>query len=351
MTSDSIDKSVKRFLTDIFFGSKPNTPYSTMDFVHLLLDAVEHQDFVNNTSMRLGGPTGETLFKRLEKVDQEQLFAAFASQLIVTGHQIVRLVRNREVALAFDTTDEPFYGKVEGLWIHPYCEAKGSTGCFKFLTVSAVDRQNRLILGVLPVPVGADMVALIERLLLQARQIINPRLCLFDRGFDSYELVQKLRYQLFWKKPAWTTNQFKIMKRNEIREVNRVGTYSKHKTKHKVKLRFVLIKSYRRFAKSKAFNWVFCTNTRQKSKQSYIDKYRMRWGIETIFRVLDNAQIKTTTKNVLIRYFLVLICCLVYNLWKLAIVIDGTISLKNFVVAIIKLLPLPKQRPINVPNG
>lgn len=356
MVSQPIDHDMKTFLTNSFCGTRSNTPYSTMDFVRLLLDAVEHQDFVHNTSLRLGGPTGETLFHRLKDVDTEQLMDAFCTQLVVTGRHMTRLLRNREVALAFDTTDEPYYGRVAGLWIHPYCDAKGSTGCFKFLTVSAVDRQNRLILGVLPVCVGADMVLLVERLLVQAKQVINPRLCLFDRGFDSYELVERLQtlgvhYQLLWRKAAWVKKELLTMDCGEIREVNRVGSYSKNKTKHKVRLRFVLIKKYRRFANGKAYNWLFCTNTRERWAHSYVDKYRMRWGIETIFRVLDNAQIKTTTKNYLIRYFLVLFCCLVYNLWKLAVLKNGSISLKNFIVAIIVFLPTIKQRPITVPDG
>jgi putative transposase len=327
-----------------------------MDFVRLLVDAVEHQDFVNNTSVRLGGPTGETLFHRLENVTSEHLFGVFQAQLIAAGRVMTRLLRNREVALAFDTTDEPYYGAVAGLWIHPHCDARGSSGCFKFLTVSAVDRGNKLILGVLPIPIGADMVASVERLLLQAQQIITPRLCLFDRGFDSYELIERLqalgiRYQLLWRKAAWTTREFSRMTPGEVREVKRVGTYGKHKSKYKVHLRFVLIKKYRRYANGKAFNWLFCTNTRERWAHSYVDKYRMRWGIETIFRVLDNAQIKTTTKNPVIRYFLVLFCCMVYNLWKLAVLENGIISLKNFAVALIRLLPANKRRPLNVPAG
>jgi len=327
-----------------------------MDFVHLLLDAVEHRDFVNNTSLRLGGPTGETVFARLKEASIDLVSQAFGVQLASVLRLVSRLLRNRSVALAFDTTDEPFYGCVEGLWVHPHCDAKGSTGCFKFLTVSAVDRQNRLVLGCLPVSVGADIVTLVERLLVQARDVIHPRLCLFDRGFDNYQLVDKLqflgvRYQLLWRKSAWTKKELRVMRRGDIREVNRTGVYSRDKTKHKVHLRFVLIKRYRRFAKGKAYDWVFCTNTRERWAHSYVDKYRQRWGIETVFRVLDNVQIKTTTKNVVIRHFLVLFCCLVYNLWKLTVLEDGQISLKNFTVAIISLLPALERRPVTVPGG
>jgi hypothetical protein len=356
MVSTPIDHELRKFLTDSFCGTRPNTPYSTIDFVHLLLDAVEHQDFVNNTSLRLGGPTGETVFARLKEASVDSLTQAFVAQLQGMLRFLSRLLRNRTVALAFDTTDEPYYGRVAGLWIHPHCDAKGSTGCFKFLSVSAVDAKNRLVLGVLPVSVGADIVGLVERLLLQARRVISPRLCLFDRGFDNYQLVERLqalgvRYQLLWRKSSWTTKTLRKMARGEIREVNRTGAYARNKTKYKVRLRFVLIKGYRRFVKGKAHDWVFCTNTRERWAHTYVDKYRQRWGIETVFRVLDTVQIKTTTKNVIIRHFLYLFSCLVYNLWKLTVVHDGQISLKNFTVMVLRLLPQPTMRPIKVPDG
>lgn len=122
------------------------------------------------------------------------------------------------------------------------------------------------------------------------------------------------------------------MKKGEIREVNRQGTYSRDKSKYKIKLRFVLIKKYKRYKNCKAYNWVFCTNTRQKSQHFYVDKYRKRWNIETTFRVLDNIQIKTTTKNEIIRYFINMFCCLIYNLWKITNILEYIITLKNFVV-------------------
>ena len=45
-------------------------------------------------------------------------------------------------------------------------------------------------------------------------------------------------------------------------------------------------------------------------------RYKKRWGIETIFRVTDNIRIYTTSTNPLIRYFLFMFTCFVYNIWK-----------------------------------
>lgn len=348
------DKAVKNFLKQIFCGVGANSPYVLSDFVNVLLDAVEHADFTNNTCVRVGGPTGETVFSRLKDADFEKINNAFLSVLCDVFVMLKRLLRNRKVGLAFDTTDEPYYGDVEGLWIHPQKPMRGTTGCFKFITVSCTNVQTKFILGSLPVRIGADIVALVKKLLEQARKFVHVEIALFDRGFDNLQLVDELqkmnvRYQILWRKNNWTKKIFKKMQRGEIKEVNRTGTYSRDKTKHKVSLRFVLIKKYKRHNKAKEYNWIFCTNTRQKWAHNYVDKYRKRWNIETTFRVLDNIQIKTTSKNEIIRYFINMFCCLVYNLWKLKNILECKITLKNFVVKIIKQIKQTTQNPI--PDG
>jgi putative transposase len=351
MTHNSIDKPLKKFLTDIFYATKPNSPYQTGDFARVLTDAADRQDFVNNTSMRLGGPTGETVFARLKGVDIPVITAALLSQVQQFMPQIRRLLRNRNVALAFDTTDDPYYGSVEGLWIHPYCEAPGSTGCFKYITVSIVDRKDRCIVGCLPVRRGEYIEELIMMILDAIQHLVRTTLCLFDRGFDNYRLVallkqRKLCYQILWRKDKWTKPILKSMKRGEIHEVIEEKKYTHNKTKHRVKIRFVFIKKYRRFHGQKAYDWVFVTNIRYKQKYQYVDSYRMRWGVETVFRILDTVRIKTTTKSHVIRYFLNAFCCLLYNLWKVLKTEGYEVSFKNFVAVILQQMPAIKRRPI-----
>ena len=329
-------KLVKHFLNKTFCIVGRNSPYIIDDFVHILLDATEHEDFINNTGIRVGGPTGETVFSRLKNADFDKIKTAFSDCLKSIFPSLKRLLRNRQVALAFDITEEPFYGTVEGLWIHPYCEARGSTGCFKYLTVSCTDKNNKIILGSLPVRIGADIVDLVREMLITARRFVSIEMTTFDRGFDDYRLVEMLqtmnvRYQILWRKNKWVKTTLKSMNRGEVKEILRTGKYSRDKSTYKVKLRFVILKQYRRYPKSKSYNWVFVTNTRNSWAHEYVDKYRKRWGIETTFRVLDDIKIKTTTKNEIIRYFLNIFCCLTYNLWKLSKFFDCSLSLKNFV--------------------
>ncbi len=86
-------------------------------------------------------------------------------------------------------------------------------------TVSCTDRDNKLIPGSLPVPVGANIVALVKDLIEQTREFINPEILLFDQGFDDYHLAEALQragcqYQILWRKNKWATKMFK---KNETR--------------------------------------------------------------------------------------------------------------------------------------
>ena len=76
----------------------------------------------------------------------------------------------------------------------------------------------------------------------------------------------------------------------------------------------MLIKQHK--YENKKYDWIFATNLNKKSAKKYIIRYKKRWGIETIFRVTDDIRIYTTSTNPIIRYFLFMFTCFVYNVWK-----------------------------------
>jgi len=327
---------LERFLSLIFSVVGLNSPYELKDFLHVLTEAAESRDFVNNTCNKTdaGPDDGQTVFNRLENTSIDQIEAAFISILCNILNPIKLLLRNRKVVLAFDETCEAFYGKVSNnpLWIHEYKPLRGCNGSFQFLTVSIVIGEARFILGSLPVPIHWNKADYVEKLINHARKYVRIEACLFDRGFDNYELIYRLKmhklgYQILWKQDKkdeverWTKKEFKKMKAGELKEVIREGIFSRHKTKYKFKVRFVLIKQYKYKDDDKAYDWVFATNLKLKSQRWYLRKYKKRWGIETVFRVTDELRIRTSTLQQNIRYFLFAFTCLIYNLWKFAKII------------------------------
>ena len=69
-------------------------------------------------------------------------------------------------------------------------------------------------------------------------------------------------------------------------------------------------------AQEKKYDWIFATNLKLKKAAAYVKLYKKRWTIETIYRVTDKIRIYTTSTNSVIRYFLFMFTCFVYNIWR-----------------------------------
>lgn len=331
MFKPTIDKWLKSFLKHIFFVVGSNSPYGLAEFLHILVTAALTKDFVNNTTAKLQpAPNGETVFNRLFECTREKIEQAFNEIMESACKGIKIYLHNRKAILAFDTTYEPFYGDISSnpFWIHEYKPVKGCNGCFVFITVSIVVGESKLILGVLPVPIGWNQADYAERLIKLARKYVAIEACLFDRGFCNYELIARLKelrvnYQILWKKDTkketWLTKELSKLSPKEMTVyIKEDGYFHKNKTKHYVRTRFVIIKQYSYKDDKQPYDWVFATNRKLKSQMWYIRGYKCRWGIETSYRVTDEVRIKTTTLDEVKRYFLFAFGCLLYNLWKFA---------------------------------
>ena len=143
------------------------------------------------------------------------------------------------------------------------------------------------------------------------------------------------------------------MKPKQLKEVVRQGEFSRHKTTYRFKVRFVLIKKYSYIDDEKEYDWVFATNLHLKSQKWYLRKYKKRWGIETLFRVTDELRIRTATLNQILRYFLHLFTCLIYNIWKFAKwelndkndEVTFAVFVRNLTTMILKKIPESRKKP------
>lgn len=322
-------KGLLGFLQYIFYVVGQNSPYELRDFLNILITATQTPDFINNTCIKTQpGPNGQTVFNRLLGCTHEKIYSAFNDIISVFFRKIKPILRNRRLVLAFDTTYEPFYGDANSnwYWIDDYKPVRGCTGCFVFITVSVAVGEKRFILGSLPVPRGYNKADYVEKLIKLARKYVVIEACLFDRGFNSYELIHRLKklrvgYQIFWKKDkkreTWLTKELKKLKPRQMKEyIKEDGYFHKNKTKYYVRTRFIIIKQYRYKEDKEAYDWVFATNMKMKSQMWYIRRYKCRWAIETAFRIIGDVRIKTTATDEVKRFFLFMFCCLLYNLWK-----------------------------------
>lgn len=282
--------------------------------------------FVNESCKSSGMVSkSQVIYRKIEENTKEDVKECFQDATIRFLKYLKIFSRNRKFILSFDMTNEAFYGdfsKAEDkLYLHEGSIAKGSKFYYKYLTVSVTcgTLLNYIIDGII-VKTGAYTEKYISEMTEFAKEHIPIDIILFDRGFNSWELIDKLKqlkvsYIIFWKKQGdWYKKIFDKMKDGKFKRIIREKKYYRYKHRCDVSSYFILVKQLE--YKGKTYDWIFATNLKLKSAAAYVKRYKKRWAIETIYRVTDDIRAYTTSTNSLIRYFLFMFTCFVYNLWK-----------------------------------
>jgi putative transposase len=299
---------------------------SSNQITSTLINAALNKAFVNESCKSTGQISkSQVIYRKVKRKPNEIIQEYFRENTIKFLRSSKIYSRNHRFLISSDTTKEPFYGDVskaeDKMYLHRGSIAPGSKYYYEYLTISITcDVQARYILDGVIVPVGCYIEDYVEEMVKFVREYLPIEMFLFDRGFSSWGVIHKLKklrvpYLIFWEKQGkWYHEHFEKLKEGEILHINRNGIYNRDKTNHKVNSSFVLIKQLE--YEEKKYDWIFATNTKLKNAASYVKRYKKRWGIETIYRVTDDLRIYTTSTNSIIRYFLFMFTCLVYNIWK-----------------------------------
>lgn len=295
-----------------------NHSYEVRDFLEVLLEAANTNDFIEGACRRVSGACdGETLFDRLEGVEYSLLLDVFKQDVLRNVTFYRTLSRNRRQVLIADVTYEPYYGDNHGVWVHKQVFHNGATGSYQSLVLSVFVKSKREVVGVLPLRRDDDKIQLLLQLLDDLKHRLRVDGILLDRGFDSGELIlefrrRRMRFLMLWRTSEYLRDEFREMGNSKWKRMRHTV-----KVNHvEVSFTLVLVKGIRVEGDKKTHRWVFATNMRENQPLQYILQYRKRWGIETIFRVLDGLQIKTKTVNITKRLFLLLFTIYLYNTWK-----------------------------------
>ncbi|MGC8699122.1 MAG: transposase [Candidatus Acidifodinimicrobium sp.] len=245
-------------------------------------------------------------------------------------------IKGKKSIIAFDYTTEDFYGDVDDRWIHGWTGENGITGKYSYLTASIVNRDMKLPIISIPSPAGNIMPAEVLSLLETIRTIIpNIDLVLFDRGFYSKDLMVRLSslpvpYLIFVPKMEMERRELESMRYGEKKVI--VHEFSFHSDNMKIKGDTKLVFLRRIFDRriQEYLDWVFATNMEDVNLDSIIAQYKIRWRIETMFRVQDECRIKTKSKMIEVRYFLFAYEQLIEVMWYLFY--SKEVSFKRFLI-------------------
>ena len=260
-------------------------------------------------------PEAETL--------EQPLNASFAAQL-------PKAVKNRRWRLAIDWNLRPYYGQAHRRAEELYrSQAKsGTTHFHTYATCYIVHQGRRYTVALTQVEKGAALVEVVKRLLRRARQAgVRPNLLLLDRGFYSVAIIgylQAARYPFIMpvmirgrkadhSKGPSGTRVFALCKRSGWSRYT-LTSADQRKATVSIGVHCRNGRGQRRRHGRQTLVYAFW-GIQPKTTQWIFQIYRDRFGIETNYRQLGEACIKTTTRNPTLRLLFVSIALLLRNVW------------------------------------
>ncbi len=244
--------------------------------------------------------------------------------------ELPKILRRRRQRLAIDLTLIPYHGQHRHDVNEVYRgQAKSGTSHFHaYATAYVVTRGHRYTVALAYVHQGDDLAEVVKELLRQAaRAGVRPRFLLLDRGFYQVSVIRYLqaaRCPFLMPVPAKGrkadhpkgpsgTRVFHLRKRSGW------GTYTLTATGGRKATVSVCVKcrNYRGQWKRhgrQALVYAFWGLT-PSSWQWVFETYRLRFGIETTYRQLRQARIRTCTRDPLLRLLYVGIALILRNVW------------------------------------
>ncbi len=153
-----------------------------------LMDASERNTYLETVSNK-----SDILYLRCKESITEMMTYAYLNYIKRLSAKFE--LNKKEVILAFDYTDEDFYGDVQGFDIHGWTGKDAVKGKFKFLTCSIVSDEipQKIPLISLPIRLGHYKSSVIIHCLHSIKDYIGEiKLLLFDRGFYDKDLMYEL---------------------------------------------------------------------------------------------------------------------------------------------------------------
>ena len=298
---------------DLFSNKKEITGYKLLS---PLIESSAHNTYVETI-----GNKADTLYLRIKESEKGIICNSYLNYISRISKKLK--LNEKDVMLAFDYTDENFYGDVQGFDIHGWTKKDAITGKFKFITCSIVsdDIPEKIPLISLPIRLGHYKSDVILRCLSLIKDYIGKiDLILFDRGFYDKDLMYELSknefpYLIFVPKHEDKKSILYPMEKGDEVAIYNEFKVNKNKSNYVAENILVFLKQIYNKKSDKEYDWVFATNKEELLLMKLIRVYKKRWRIETQFRVQDEAMIKCKSKDMKVRYFLFLFEQMLQTIW------------------------------------
>ena len=328
--------TLKHFINNSLGLSYKNSEITGFELASPLLKSVAYNSYVETISDK-----ADTLYRRIK----ESLISISEYSYLNYIKRISEKfgINEKPVTLAFDYTDEDFYGEVQGFDIHGWTGENGIKGKFKFLTCSIIsdDISQKIPLISVPIMIGHYKSHVINYCLSKIKPLIGEiQLILFDRGFYDKDLMYELTkmdypYLIFVPKHDDKKSILCGISDGEQVAIYNQFDFKKDKSKFTDENILVFLKQIYDPKSEKNYDWVFATNVKWILLENIVAIYKKRWRIETQFRVADEARIKCKSKDMKVRYFFFLFEQMLQTIW--ICFYKDEVSFKEFLIKICEM--------------
>lgn len=326
-------KSLDIFLDKCFNLCWDSETLTGFNFTHDLIYAA-----VANTYVETIGNKADSLHRRIKMSKLKDISTEYLETIQILGQRVD--LKNQDVVVAFDYTEEDFYGDLQGFWLHGCPKERSISGKFKFLTCAIVCTTAPIRVPVISVPVyiGHSMAATVLYCLELVRCLVHSiTLVLFDRGFYSKDLMIQLSksefsypYLIFVPRTEKVKKELALMSDKEKKTITYEFELRKNKTTLRGETTLAFLKQIYDKRAEKNFDWTFATNVDDIDLETIIKTYKKRWRIETMFRVQDEAHIMTKSKDIRIRFFYFVYAQVLQLYW--AVIFKEKVGFKEFLI-------------------
>src|SRR3989344_4698505 len=219
-----------------------------------------------NTYVETIGDKADTLYRRIKESPISMTAHAYLNHIKRLSSKLK--INEKEVILAFDYTEEDFYGDVQGFDIHGWTGKDAVEGHFKFLTCSIIsdDIPEKIPLISVPISLGHYKSSVVLHCLSLIKECVGKiNLILFDRGFYDKDLMYELTklnypYLIFVPKHKDKKEILYPMKIDEQVAIYNDFKVNKNQSKYAGENILIFLKQIYDPKSEKNYNWVFATN-------------------------------------------------------------------------------------------
>jgi putative transposase len=316
--SDVLNLSMKEVEDLLKLESAPNATYSNKTIVSLLINASASQASISHVSdLCMDAPCEGTIRYRLRNLELEQIQENFNEKLKIHAD---KTVPNNPHTYAIDFTNIPFYGKEKNKGDTIKTKPKqGTSRYYSYATIYLILNNKRYTLALKQVTKEDTLKDTVDFLINEiTTKGFKIKGLYLDKEFFTVEMINYLQNRkipfiipcvkrgrsggirkLFEGNQSYSTNYTMRSKDNEAKfQVNVLVKYSKGKYKQKGRKYFAYAVYGMDLPIKKTFN-----------------EYRKRFGIESSYRLMNQARIHTSTKNPTLRLLYIGLSLLLINIW------------------------------------